>query len=114
MPEVEIEDANQEGEQVGMWDRLGPVTVVMGAVIGLLISVATWVWYTSELFYRVEQTERKIIQVDTRISEDQKIISATLVAEAKISDQIDNLNELINRLIAQEDNREKNNNVRRQ
>lgn len=104
MPEIEID---REDEQVGMWDRVGSMTTVVGFGAGLLMSVITWVWYTSELFYRVDVTEHRIIQIDTKVNEDQKIISSTLVAEAKISDQIENLRELINRLIAQEDNREK-------
>ena len=79
------------------------VITIISFGVGLLLNMTFGVWYMSELFYRVSVAEAKILQSEMVMSEDQKILSASIVTEAKISTQIDGLKDLLDRMLRREE-----------
>lgn len=89
------------------WEKAASPITVVSLIAGLFLNVTLGVWYASELVYRVSVAETRLIQLEIRQSEDQKVISGAIVVETKISTQIDNLKDLIDRLLKREDDQER-------
>lgn len=85
------------------WSKLVPVITIISLAVGLMLNITFGVWYTSELFYRVSVAETKLLQIESRQVEDQKIMENAIVAEVKISGQIDALKDLLDRMLRREE-----------
>lgn len=89
------------------WDKVGAGAAVTGVAVGVGLNLIFLVWSTSQLYYRVDAGEEKLVKVETKLDENQKVVSLAVIAETKISTQIEDLKSLIDRLIAREDDRER-------
>lgn len=86
--------------------KISTTITIAGLAAGLLLNLTIGVWYTSMLFYRVGLIETRLSQSDVRESDTQKIVSAAIVTETKLSVQLDNLKELLDRLLARQEDAE--------